>query len=177
MKIPMEITIALISSLVALIVALFSFFSSRTSTKVEAMKGYLDFLRQKMSKLEEKLDYMNAHQDNANSKFTEQIADGLKIMNEAHGKLFQSSQYLFNFKKNDFKTLQEKQKKIEFSMGAYSAKLHDIELKDEFKNDIFELVKIPSLISEMHSQIQELIVEELEETYNVFEKLSLKIKI
>lgn len=172
----MDNIIALVTAIIAIIVAiisgLFSYFSSKRSADVEAMKGYIAFLQIKMSKLEEAIK--NFETDSTYEKGSDKIAEGVaaSLRHSLHhsGGILSNLEYLFTQEKSEFIRLSEKQNKIELSLAAYSS---GYELKEEYKKEIIPLLELPVAISDHSKAVKALIVKELNATFKKFEELSL----
>lgn len=171
----MELTIAIITSVVALITAIvssiFSYVSTKKSAKVEAMKGYLSFLRHKMTRLEALLDsttkfISNTLQSKSNfeqnkDEFAKAVIDSFdnnKYIVRQYG-------YLFSFQKKEVQSILREA--IEITRIMDSVKTNNMNVDDIDPNEFFHRM------SSLDERIFMLLQEELRLTYNEFESLSL----
>lgn len=177
--------LSLIASLVAIIVAvisgLFSYFSSKRSTKVQAMQAYLGFLQRKMDKLEEALIKSESTifkfvgppskltKDNGNYYNLDWLIEPLE--NSIH--IISNYAYLFtdNRKSRNNKLLDnsnELKRKFLSIMDKNDGEI-EVSNQDAFK----QLVLLYKDVMRLYNEIRELLIEEMEATYNIFKELSL----
>ena len=176
-----NVLIALVTSVVALLVAcisgLFSYFSTKRTTKVEKLKAYLQFLEHKMNKLEEaQIQFHNITDTYSDSedKITS-LALYLRDRYKKTSDYLETYSYLFTNSESQYKKLCEKNERISLSYATYMVRsqLHG-ELKDEYKDRLLPMEDLPSAISNLGNGIQELIQRELSATFKKFEDLSTK---
>lgn len=171
-----SILVAIVTSAVALIVALisgvFSYLSTMRTTKVEKLKAYVDFMRHKMDKLEN----LQTLYQNANGKKEESLTGSMtNILVERFpvaSKYLTTYKYLITIKKDDYGVLCELRDRLDLSIKAKKF-AGTAEVKDEFKNEL--IVDSNELIAETVKFVvgfEKLINGELEATYLKFEALS-----
>ena len=174
--------IAFVTSVVALLVAcisgLFSFFSTKRTTKVEKLKAYLQFLEHKMSKLEEAQLQFHTIRDTP-SDSEDKVAKLALLLNDRYKKTsdyLETYSYLFTNSESQYKELCEKNDDISLSFATYMVRsqFSDVigDLKDEYKDRLIPLKDLPGAISDLGNGIQSLIQEELRATFKKFEDLS-----
>lgn len=175
----MEFTIAIITSSIAIVVAIisgvFSYLSTKRSSKVEAMKGYLSFLEHKMIKLEESLDEydkLTKGEDDEDSDIPSHMASLLKKTFKHNGSLLVTYSYLFTQNKDELSRLTEQENRIGFSLAAHSVK-GKYEVKDEYKSSVIPLDELVSEMTTFNKDVRGLIIKELNSTFHKFEELSL----
>lgn len=176
----MEVTIAIITSSIAIVVAIisgiFSYLSTKRSSKVEAMKGYLSFLEHKMNKLEESLDEYDkltkGEDEDEDSDIPSHTASLLRKAFKHNGSLLVTYSYLFTQNMDELSRLTEKENRIGFSLAAHSVK-GKYEVKDEYKSSVIPLEELVSEISTFNKDVRSLIIKELNSTFHKFEELSL----
>jgi hypothetical protein len=171
----MEFQISIITSTIAIIVALisglFSYFSTKRSAKVEAMKTYLTFLEHKMSKLEEALSFYNSEQvSDDNKDLSESIASHMNLVFKHNCKVLSNYSYLFTQEQKELVRLTNLQKRLEFTLAALSSGL---EVKEEYKNELFKPIEMVHEMDQFNKDVNTLILKELSGTFKRFEDLSL----
>ena len=175
-----NIIVALGTSSVALLVAcvsgLFSYYSTKRTTKVEKMKAYLQYLENKMSKLEEAQveiltigDIMPKSKNDAAT-----IAAYLQESFTKSSTYLASYSYLFGNTEKQYLKLRDDEKRISLSLSNFmlSQIFEGTQIKEEYKDQIIPIVKLPEEISKFGNGIKDLIQEELRLTYKKFEDLS-----
>lgn len=178
----MEFTVSIITSFIAIIVALisglFSYFSSKRSAKVTAMQAYLGFLQQKLSKLEEALNFFSnpkiISSDNKSKQYSS-IADTLESNQERCSHIITNYGYLFHQEREEYERLAGIHKIILISRNQLllnDSKL-DLSVKDEYKDLVLDRTALINTMIAFHNDVKELIINELNATYKRFEDLSL----
>lgn len=157
-----------IALVVAIISGLFSYFSSKRAAKVEAMKGYVNFLDKKMQKLEKALDETVVMKlDMQSQDYTSALVNSyIDTFYKNYNILFKYV-YLFN-QTAEFKRLYELGKK-------HDEYVSDIKKKHEkdpfFKNS--EITELTEKLSKYNIDVRQLITDELKDTTKLFKNLSL----
>lgn len=176
-----NVLIALVTSAVAMLVAcisgLFSYFSTRRTTKVEKLKAYLQFLEHKMSKLEEALvQFKNIKETDSDSD--DRIEALALLIRDSYRKTsdyLSTYSYLFSYSEDKFNDLCQRNDRISLSYATYIVRAKFAsDLKDEYKDQLLPMEALPNEMSRLQKDIQSLIQEELKSTYKQFEKLSTK---
>ena len=173
----MEVTIAIITSSIAIVVAiisgLFSYFSTKRSAKVTAMQAYLAFLEHKMNKLEEALKSYNSAEINANDDADSIIRKKIIYHNKHSINVLITYAYLFNHESAEYKRLEEIKNTLIFNHDYEFLKSLNIKINNENEDKILDDRGLVNLILQFNEDVRNLLVNELKATYQTFEDLSL----
>ena len=156
-----------IALVVAIISGLFSYFSSKRAAKVEAMKGYINFLDKKMHKFETALNETALMNLDESKDYTSAVV----------------SSYIDTFYKNYnilFKYVNLFTRTAEFNRLYELAKEHDeyvakikIKLSENPVLPRIEIIELNNKLSKFNIDVRQLITDELKDTTKLFEDLSL----
>lgn len=169
-----NVSIAIITSIVALLVSLisgvFSSVSTKRTTTVERQKAYLEFLQHKMNKLEEvQQNFMEPVSEDDPLSFLSEIA---REKNNKTDLFLTSYAYLFTHNKTKFDELVEQCEYNSLCYGIHLANQHNITVNSVKIKDLPDPSEVVQNILKTADAFQALITDELIATYQDFENLS-----
>lgn len=166
-----SIVVALVTSFLALVGAivagLFSYFSTKQTTKVAKQKHYFDFLQLKMNKLEEVQNLFDS------TVVVDDYKTGLQKLaadrNEKMNRFLTVYEYFFTHKKEEFAEVLRASRLNNLHWGIHAALQQNMEVDSELMKELPEQNVVVNNILNTAKAFQQLVAKELAETYKDFE--------